>query len=232
MATITYADLLSLDSDRLGELWSRLGTSRYSLFLGLREKEQVLIEKKLTMYAYEQADRDFSRNERWTFETFGRRLKEMPSISAMDDGTRAKTLYRHYLNFIDQHGVAFSPLTTSFGRLTGAYNPVEAIKKGKGDCNDIMMTLQQMFHGGGISCTTVETWHRVRHAGVETHHRALSVGREEDGTRRDIYDPAMCIEAKTQNKDGAPWDRALSWKGWAHHVRSNGYPPQGQSSLE
>ncbi len=220
MATITYADLLTLDSDCLGELWPRLGISKYGLFSGLSEKEQVLIEKKLTMYAYEQADRDFSQGGRWTFETFGRRLKEMPSLSAMDDCTRAKTLYRHYLNFTDQHGVTFSPLTTSFERLLGACNPVEAIEKGKGDCNEIMMTLRHVFHGGGISCTIVETWYMVRHAGMEAHHRALSVGREEDGSPRDIYDPAMYIEAKTRNEDGAPWDRALSWRGWTNHVRT------------
>lgn len=220
MVAITCTELVTCDADTLGEVWPRLGTCRYALFAGLSEQEQALMEKRLTMYAYERADRDFSQGDRGTFETLGRRLKELPSLTSMNDRERAAALYRHYLNFTDQHGVTCSPLTTPCGHLRSAYNPVEVMARGKGGCNEFTRTLRQMFQGGGLPCDAVETWRPdgKEPAGKGSCHRALSMGRTQEGAPRDIYDPAMYSEETMRKGSGAPWDRALSWRRWVNQV--------------
>jgi len=217
MAAITFAGLTDSDPDRLGELWPRLGAGKYRIFSALCPAGQELIEKKLTMYAYEKADRDFLQGDSKTFEHFGKRLREIPSLAAMDEHERAKSLYRHYLNFTEQHGIACTPHPAAARTLLPSRNPVETLLKKRGGDAELSRTLQQMFLGGRVPCEMVDTWQATGQPLANERRRAISTGRGRDGSPGEIYDPSMYLA-------GTARDSALSWRAWINQVRINRIP--------
>jgi|GEM_PF-2619712 len=241
-----FRELLSMDSNELGRVWSSLPPGKFVICRELTAEQQAAVEKNLMKSAYSKAQSEYrsgdSGTARNTFGEFGSALNQIPRIHEMDDISKSETLYSHYLGFLEQNDTAWPAFKTSVDWFMRK-DPVTAIKEGHGRCGEHSKVLREMLDRAGIPVDTVDAWEDVEtrdsafkasryvkdrdgiRGDSSTNHQSVMVGgRDEDGNQQQrVFDPARYFYEKRRKTDTSMWSRSVSWPEWVGYNHRNGF---------